>query len=371
MSQTDELNLRTNRLPGLDLLRIIAISFILFSHYPDSPINGNRKYITFCLELIFMLSGFLLSSQIFFSLKNHKKINYFKYYLSRILKLYPPYLILLGIFYLSPYFSNEKPAITEYIFLTFNLNFNEVNLNIIYHTWALCLEFHFALILPIGAYAFTRLKKQISLCIIGFLILSPIVIRFLIWSYLISKHTQSEYIDFILAKEIYHPSYARFDALLIGSLLAFTRIYENKIWSFLTNYKVTLFLVSVILFPIAMYFLGTYYKSGLAVSFNYWIISVLLIPTFVMCTSEMKFLTRLFDPFFSYFAEIGYSVYLVHTLTFLTSTKIITIFFPNLRSIGSFLFHISFMLIWAMMIFHLIEKPSLKLRQLLIKGHRG
>lgn len=151
--------------PNLTGLRAIAILLVFFHHY-NQIINlfGYRGIPIYFLDsageigvlLFFVLSGFLITSLLLNEVKLVKKINVKKFYVRRILRIWPLYylMIFLGFFvfpYLSiPYLSTYSFDKKDFFFF-FSANyvlFKGIVIPGIAPLWSVCVEEYFYLIWP-------------------------------------------------------------------------------------------------------------------------------------------------------------------------------------------------------------------------------
>jgi peptidoglycan/LPS O-acetylase OafA/YrhL len=156
------------RIPELDGLRGIAILLVLIWHFTGmlaDPGQGAMQYLAWRflifgqsgVDLFFVLSGFLIVGIL---IDKRDSPNYFKtFYVRRMLRILPPYLILVTGFWLcvatldgrlAYYFDRQLPLLS---LLTFTQNWVMVSLNSlgsmsIGATWSLAIEEQFYLVAP-------------------------------------------------------------------------------------------------------------------------------------------------------------------------------------------------------------------------------
>ena len=107
----DKLEIKVHeKLYGLDHLRAFAIILVFFFHYyivsdgepewlPDVASFGWTG-----VDLFFVLSGFLISSQLFLQIKNGQLISFKVFFIKRFFRIVPAYLATVGIYFCFPYF---------------------------------------------------------------------------------------------------------------------------------------------------------------------------------------------------------------------------------------------------------------------------
>ncbi|MCW2120021.1 acyltransferase family protein [Flavobacterium sp. 7A] len=114
---------------GLDHLRALAIFIVFFFHYfilSGGEPNWLPDYAGFGwtgVDLFFVLSGFLISSQLFLKIKQEKKISYKDFFLKRIFRIIPAYLTVVVIYFVFPVFREKESLPSIWKFLTFTQNF--------------------------------------------------------------------------------------------------------------------------------------------------------------------------------------------------------------------------------------------------------
>ena len=153
--------------PNLTGLRAIAVLLVFFHHY-NQIINifGHEGISIYFLGaageigvlLFFVLSGFLITNLLLHEEKIAQRINIKKFYLRRILRIWPLYflMVILGFFvfpHLSiPYLSSyifEKQDFFFFIFFSANyVLFNGIVIPGIAPLWSVCVEEYFYLIWP-------------------------------------------------------------------------------------------------------------------------------------------------------------------------------------------------------------------------------
>src|ERR1700712_2040594 len=91
-----------NKLLGLDHLRAFAITYVVLFHYqffghPDWV----RKIASFGwsgVDLFFVLSGFLISGQLFATIAKGKKISLIEFFIKRFFRIIPPFLVVVVLY---------------------------------------------------------------------------------------------------------------------------------------------------------------------------------------------------------------------------------------------------------------------------------
>jgi len=309
------------------------------------------------VDIFFVLSGFLIGGQLLKEIKTTGSLNFKKFYLKRILRIFPAYYVCLIIFI---------------IFFNSNINFKQIIshifylqnywLNIYEITWSLAVEEQFYLILPFLLFIFRKKLITINLYVWLFFIILislPFCLRAIIFKQLPNIY-DSNYIGI----KIFSAFHTRFDQLFIGVFIAFLYLQYKNIF---LNKRIFYFLQFILLglFAILVYYSGmngSFYKIVLQFS-----VIGLTIGCFILSTLSIKtFLNKILNNNFFYFiAKISYPMYLYHYFSIciikkekLLLTNIVLIDFII------YLFIILFFSIFiALLSWLIIEYPFLKLKK--------
>ncbi len=119
------------KLYGLDHLRALAIVFVFLFHY--FIISGGQpewlpdfaKFGWTGVDLFFVLSGFLISSQLFAQIKQGQNISFRQFFLKRFFRIVPAFLVTVGLYFCLPFFREKESLPPLWKFLTFTQNWTE------------------------------------------------------------------------------------------------------------------------------------------------------------------------------------------------------------------------------------------------------
>ncbi|MFB1481172.1 acyltransferase [Corallococcus sp. RDP092CA] len=218
----------------MDLLRCLAILVVVVYHYPRP--EGHEAYQTFAnfgwtgVELFFVLSGFLIGSQLLEPVSRGETPSLRRFYLRRALRILPSFLVVLGLYLFVPAWSERPLETPAWRFLTFTQNFG-LRINGFSHAWSLCVEEHFYLVLPLTVLALRgRLRAPSLLALAGGVMLGGMLLRGGLWLRYFSTlgPTEPGWRDFDML--LYYPTYARLDGLTCGVLLAALRVFRPAAW---------------------------------------------------------------------------------------------------------------------------------------------
>src|SRR5947209_774816 len=140
-----------HRQPGLDLLRALAIVFVLLYHAGlfgfTLPWRIDR-YGWIGVDLFFVLSGYLIGGQLLASISRHGRIDLPTFYFRRALRIVPAYLVVVAVYVLLPQFREYARMPPAWKFLSFTQNLGLRGGTAFSHAWSLCIEAQFYLLLP-------------------------------------------------------------------------------------------------------------------------------------------------------------------------------------------------------------------------------
>lgn len=142
---------------GLDHLRALAILFVFLFHY--FILSGGQpewlpdfaKFGWTGVDLFFVLSGFLICSQLFAQIKNSQAISFRLFFLKRFFRIIPAFCITIGLYFCFPVFREKEslPPVWKFLTFTQNLDLDLKDFGTFSHAWSLCVEEHFYLFLPL------------------------------------------------------------------------------------------------------------------------------------------------------------------------------------------------------------------------------
>ncbi|MEP6874771.1 MAG: acyltransferase [Burkholderiales bacterium] len=225
-----------DRLYGLDLLRSIAIVWVMLFH---SFVVGGlgpswawlSRYGWMGVDLFFVLSGFLIGVPVLKSLMDGGRLSFRDYYLRRALRTLPAYWAVLLLYLLWPGLREAPGMEPGWKFATFvlNLSIDYLRSTAFSHAWSLCVEEHFYLLFPLLATWLLRRParwKFIALCV--FLVLAGVTSRSMTWLHDMALDPTLERNWFV--EDIYYPTWNRLDDLLIGVVLAAWKVLRPQAW---------------------------------------------------------------------------------------------------------------------------------------------
>ena len=360
------------RIAGLDNLRALAILAVMLYHLgwrmPDS-VAPIAKFGWMGVDLFFVLSGFLIASQLLKPIRQGRSISVLGFYRMRAYRILPAYLVVLAVYMLWPAWHEDTGMSPLWQFLTFTENlFVNYSINHAFsHVWSLCVEEHFYLLLPLIVLALARKPaawKTIS--VLAFFVAVGIASRTYELLHVLRPLIGSDAFGVKYIERIYYPTYSRLDGLLAGVSLALIRLFRPA-WSALIARRIFLVLLTgLALIACSVWFFSDRFTSatgaaaaGTIVGFP--ILSLGLALLTAALTERRSWLGRLRVPGAQVVSTLAFSLYLTHKeVAHLDSLYFARI--TDTRDWHSTLFLAATCLIVAAILYLAVERPFLTLR---------
>lgn len=374
---TEKLDLNIHqKLYGLDHLRALAIILVFFFHYYIVS-GGQPEWLPnvasfgwIGVDLFFVLSGFLISAQLFTQIKHGQNISFKVFFAKRFFRIVPAFLVTVAIYFCFPFFREKEALSPLWRFLTFtqNLGLNIKDFGTFSHCWSLCVEEHFYLLLPIILIILQRSKlisKSYWLLIVLFLF--GFSIRIYSFNNLYLPKLEEEDGWLYWYKFIYYPTYNRLDGLLVGVSIAGIYVFKPNLWNKLSKYGNQFILLSLCVLTSA-YFLCEDQQTFNASILGFPLIALGFGLMVLGAISPTSFLYKWNSKTTTFIATLSYSIYLTHKGIIHTTNKSLESF-----EIGSNLMMIICIItctFGAYLINFIIEKPFMKLRNKIIKQNK-
>jgi peptidoglycan/LPS O-acetylase OafA/YrhL len=355
------------REPGLDLMRAIAILWVMLwhMHFALRPgiWSGPGRYGWMGVDLFFVLSGYLIGSQLLRPYTRGSRPSIGGFYLRRAFRVLPAYLTVLLFYFAIPGFREAPGLSPAWQFLTFTENFRIDYLHdqAFSHVWSLCVEEHFYLVLPLLILLLMRRPSfGKALTVILAILCFGIAIRTYIYLHHIAIFPRDDD-AFALAyvERIYYPTHTRLDGLLAGVTMATIKTFHPAWWQRAVSHGYLLLVGGFALCAGAMWLFNDRLSFPASV-IGFPLLAVglgLLIASSIAPSSPLSKI-----PGFSLIAALAYSAYLTHKeiIHFLRSH------WPRLVEGGGWLalviyFALSFLA--AVILYMAIERPFLRMRE--------
>jgi peptidoglycan/LPS O-acetylase OafA/YrhL len=360
-----------NKLYGLDHLRAFAIIFVFFYHYgrlfphPDWT-NAISAFGWSGVDLFFVLSGYLIASQLFQKIVRLQKISLKEFFTKRFFRIIPAYLLVVALYFLFPFMRERESPAPLWKYLTFTQNIGlDVHTNGTFsHAWSLCIEEQFYLLLPLILMLLVRFKLLKK----GFLILVALFVFGFIIRYF-------SYYHFVLplgddrwpgwSEWIYYPTWTRLDGLLVGvsiaALLKFKPLFGNRILS----YGNAIFICGLLIFA-TTYFICSDEQSLTASVFGFPLVDIGYGFIVLSALSPNCFLYKNKSAITSKIAALSYGIYLIHKIVIHVTQAQFIKFKIDDNSNLVFLICVITVFIASLILNEIIEKPFLNLRRKLL-----
>ncbi|MFZ6679900.1 acyltransferase family protein [Undibacterium sp. Tian12W] len=304
------------RINGLDTLRAIAILLVLMSHYCGFV----SKHQTFGfagdigwagVDLFFVLSGYLIGNQIMSGIAKGEPLSLKNFFARRLLRTLPNYYVVLAAYFIFPAALAGRSTSSIWQFLTFTQNIGLEYGQTFTHSWSLCIEEQFYLILPIVSLILIRLKSPLWLA----------------WGLLIAAigggmlFRGMAFMDGHPAfdAQVYYSSFGRFDELLPGVAIAMLKNFHTGLYDRLMRHGQAIFITGLLAAGGVLYCISNsdYNKLLIVNSLGFSAIAISFAILTLAALSPNSYLHRLRLPGAAQLALWSYAVYLVHKPVFM------------------------------------------------------
>lgn len=310
------------RLPGLDTLRAIAIAAVMLFHLgwllPEifSPVS---RFGWMGVDLFFVLSGYLIGSQLLKPYLAGETPSIVGFYRRRIYRILPAYLFVLSLYFTVPVWREVDGISPLWQFLTFTENlFVDYSIHQAFsHVWSLCVEEHFYLLLPLLVLSMMRkpsLRKTMTLLV------SVVLLGIFLRAYVLVHELQPLGADNAGVKyieHIYYPTYTHLDGLLAGVTLALIKIFRPALWAAVARNGRSTLLASFLLLGISVWLFKDRFTSVTGVAawgtvIGFPVLSLGLGLLVASAISQNGLLSKFPVPGAKLIATLAFSLYLTH-----------------------------------------------------------
>jgi peptidoglycan/LPS O-acetylase OafA/YrhL len=366
-------NSPATRLHGLDHLRAFAILFVLLFHYgkifkhPEWT-STIGKFGWTGVDLFFVLSGFLIASQLFQKINVGQHISLKVFYTKRFFRIIPAYLVVLSLYFIFPYLREREslPPLWKFLTFTQNLNLNTHSQFTFSHVWSLCIEEQFYLLFPLLLLFFIKIKQVnrgymllILLSIIGLLI------RMYWWNKLDNIFEESTNFIYFWYRRIYFPTYNRLDGLLVGVAIAGIFNFKPNIKNWIIKYSNYIFVASLVILTTA-YLVCEDESSFEGSVWGFPLVSIGYGCMVMAAISPTCFLYKWESKFTSWIAMLSYALYLTHKIMIHVAQVEFVKYDVDVKSNAMFLISMIACFVGAIILNMMIEKPFLKWKNIIL-----
>jgi peptidoglycan/LPS O-acetylase OafA/YrhL len=360
------------KLYGLDHLRALAIIVVFFYHYLSLS-GGEPGWLPAGfgwtgVELFFVLSGFLISSQLFSQLKQEQKISFSTFFIKRFFRIVPAFLVTVALYFYFPFFREREALPPLWKFLTFTQNFglDLASFGAFSHAWSLCVEEHFYILLPTVLFVLnaSKLFKISKWLLIAFFVFGIVMRMYSFHNlYLPKIHIRNAWVYWY--QYIYYPTYNRLDGLLTGVSIAAIYQFLPLTWNRLSKYGNLCIVVSAIIL-IGAYYLFEEEQSLAASVFGFPMIAAGYGFLVLGGVSPTSFLYKWKSGVTTFIATISYGLYLTHKGIIHLSHELLNK--QQLNNNLILIISIAACVLFAYGLNLVVEKPFMRLREKILKS---
>lgn len=362
------------RLHGLDHLRAFAISFVFIYHYgrifycPETLTNIGKFGWT-GVDLFFVLSGYLIASQLFAGIPT-QGINLRIFFTKRIFRIIPVYLVILLLYFVFPSFREREALAPLWKYLTFtqNIGLDLRNQGTFSHAWSLCIEEQFYLLFPfmILILVYYKLVNQIFLLLL-IMFLSGFIFRLYIWTNFVSPFIVKGHFLVYWYKWIYYLTICRLDGVITGVLIAAIFSFKPVLRSWIESFGNRLLVISILVLA-AAYYICDNEKSFSASIFGFPLVSLGYGLMVLGAISRDSFLYNFKSMFTNKIADLSFAIYLSHKIILHLCQEYSVYLLVEKDSWKMFAICVLASITAAYILNMLIEKPFLKVRNIILRG---
>lgn len=355
--------------PGLDLLRAIAIVWVMLFH---SFVVGGlgpdyawlSRYGWMGVDLFFVLSGFLIGTQVLAPLAVGARFSFRDFYRRRAFRILPAFAAVLAVYVFLPSV-REAPGLEpwwKFAVFVMNVSIDYSQNQAFSHAWSLCVEEHFYLVFPLLALWMTRkpsAAKFTALCV-G-IVLAGIASRTSVWLHNTALTEAGIGLDrnwFV--EDIYYPTWNRLDGLLAGVALASLKVFRPRLWQSAQGHSNVVLVAGASVLALAFWLFRE--RTGLLGNSIGWPVLSLGLGLLVFAgAGDNSWISRRPVPGSAWLAAISYSLYLTHKAAF---HGVQVLWGEQLAGHGSVAFatYAAGAVVVGAALYYGIERPFLKLR---------
>lgn len=316
MKNIFEIEIDSKRVFGLDLLRALAILFVVMEHgellVPSGIIRKINHFFVFDgVTIFFVLSGFLIGGILIRTIEKNgiNKNVLLTFWIRRWFRTLPNYfLILIILCILNLFFSHGFNYSHLYKYFFFLQNLFERQGDFFPESWSLAVEEWFYLLIPLFISIFIIMLKSkprqgILLTAITIILLTTLFRYYRFSS--ISINSINEW-DSIFNKQVI----TRLDSLMFGVIGAYTQFYCSRLW---LKYKHILLILGIFLFVLSKYIIPKFGEiNGIySIVFSFSLLSIATL-SLLPYLSNLKSSNGVFFRSITYLSITSYSMYLIH-----------------------------------------------------------
>ena len=373
-----ELTTFESREIGLDIVRFMAIFYVVYEHgiilIPDE-FKTTYSYLTILpfdgVSVFFLLSGFLIGAILNKKLqRNSFSFNDLKkFWLRRFLRIVPNYLVIILILLLI----GANSSAFNFSYLVFSQNLVSVHPAFFKEAWSLSKEMWFYFLFPLILFLIIKLTKnnlKSMVISIGIFLMVPLLLRLL----------NFYYVDLFDISSVRKVVVFRLDSMMFGVLASTIYIHKPAFWKKHTNLSTVL---GILMIVVIMCIRTKSSEISTNKSLNtdrfsivhfyeevtiYYIEALPILFFFPLCSKIKSLKFSILNKMIVFASKISYSVYLTH------ASLILWFLIPNIdnkdlfKKFGheSLLLYLTYMIltiVFSILLYIFIEAPFMKYRE--------
>lgn len=354
------------RLPGLDLLRAIAIVWVMLFHsYIVGGLGEGYQWLSrygwMGVDLFFVLSGFLIGGQVLAPLARGEPLRFGDFYWRRAFRILPAFWVVLALYAAFPGLREAPGMEPWWKFAAFFVNLDiDYSANQAFsHAWSLCVEEHFYLVFPLLAWWLVRMRPALRtvLWLCAGMVAVGIALRSGAWLHDAALAPPRNW----FVEDIYYPTWNRLDGLLAGVMLAALKTFHPQRWAWLAGHANRMLLLGLATFGLALWLFRD--RVGLLGNSIGWpVLSAGLAMLVFAGAQRASWIGRRSIPGIGWLAAASYSLYLSHKIVFhLVQTSLGEVLAG--RGMLAFAVYAIATLLGGAALHYAVERPFLRLRE--------
>jgi len=303
-------------LVGLTHLRALAITLVFVYHYRLFAHPGWVERVGAFgwtgVDLFFVLSGFLISRQLFGSIVRSGTFSLREFHFKRLLRILPAYFVVLACYFWLPWIHEREalPSLWKFLTFTQNLGLDLRTSGTFSHAWSLCIEEQFYLLLPLALLVLLAMRAR-AVWLLPLISIFGLIARALVYVHRLAPISDENAFGTAWYEWIYYPTWSRLDGLLVGIALAALHEFRPQLRARLTAHGHRLLALAVVLW-VAVYGLFVEPESLTGSVLAFPAISIVYGVLVLAALSPTCFLSRHSSHITHWLATLSYALYLTH-----------------------------------------------------------
>ena len=349
------------RLVGLDTLRALAIALVLMSHYggfvsgaATFGIIGEAGWAG--VDLFFVLSGYLIGNQLLAPAARGESLSLKAFFARRLLRTLPNYYVVLAVYLALPHSAISGHSMAPlWRYLTFTQNIGLAYGQTFTHSWSLCIEEQFYLVLPLAVLALvgSRPSPRLLWCALAAAIAAGMSARAI--AFMDG--------DDAFSAAVYYASWCRFDELLPGVAIAMLKNFHPAQFARILRHGNALLVAGVAATVALLYGVMNEAPNAFAAStFGFSLVAASFSLLTCAALSPHCLLNRVRIPGATSLALWSYAVYLVHKPVFMALRPELVRYGIDAGAPATIVAVMAAAILGGWVLYRLVETPFMRLR---------